>query len=544
VPGELYIGGAGLARGYLRRPELTAERFVAHPFSLEPGARLYRTGDLARYLPDGTIECLGRLDSQVKIHGFRIELGEIEAVLRAQTGILDAAVVMREDVPGETRAAAYLVPKEGHTIEVRAVRTGLRKSLPEYMMPSVFVVLQALPLTPNGKVDRRALPALERKPQGQPSDKYVKPVSTLHHQFARIWEELLNVRPIGITDNFFELGGHSLLAARMIERVDQACGKRIPLATLFGEPTIEHLATVLLKQEGDAIEPRIVALRAGGHKHPFFFLHGDWAGGGFYTVPLARVLGADQPFYVLTPHGVGGSTRIPRTIEASAAAHLQEIQSVTPHGPYILGGFCTDGLVAFEMAQQLRALGEQVDLLVLLDTTAEQGRRRIRRVIEGAGRLAGLDADATLDLYLRLCIYDTQWKTFQALERGEQLRMVLQYLHSGRAWPASCLIGNVAARKNGAGSRQTPMPSLRDLSGIYRWVTAAYKARNYPGRVAHFWAAEEYALDRHSLGKIWPAIAPNAEFHIIPGSHLSFITTHGDQLAAEIARCVEAAQIG
>ncbi len=540
VPGELYIGGAGLARGYLHRAELTAERFVPHPFSNEPGTRLYRTGDLARYLPDGSIECLGRLDNQIKIRGFRIELGEIEAALRVLSPVRDAVVISREDSSGAGSLIAYVLMDQGRPPAIPSLRAALREQLPEYMVPAVFVPLEAFPLTPNGKVDRHALPM--PLPEEKSAVGYVMPTVMLHYQLTWIWEELLKVRPIGITDNFFELGGHSLLAARMVDRIEQACGKRIPLATLFTEPTIEHLTRVLLSQEGDASEPRVTALNAGGQKHPFFFLHGDWMGGGLYTVALARKLGAEQPFYVLTPFGVGGNKRIPRTIEAMASAQLKEIRAVQPRGPYILGGFCMSGVIALEMARQLQASGERVNLLVLLDTYPSPWRQRMRQAIDGAGQLAGLDAETTLGFYLGLCAYDERREVFQALDRGEQLRLALNHIGNGREWIISRLIGEAGARKDRVKRQRSPTRLPRDLPGITRWIAAGYKPRRYSGRIAHFWADEEYRKHKSSIHKVWQAIAPKSEFHVIPGAHLTVITTYRDQLATAIALCVEAAQ--
>ncbi|HLF24969.1 MAG TPA: amino acid adenylation domain-containing protein [Anaerolineae bacterium] len=240
VVGELYIGGAGLARGYLGRPELTAERFVPDPFGGEAGARLYRTGDRARYRPDGNIEFLGRLDHQVKIRGYRIELGEIEAALNQHPAVREAVVVAREDQPGNRRLVAYLVPNAvGH--EIGDLRRFLHDKLPEYMLPSAFAVLEALPLMPNGKVDRRALPAPEQTRPGL-ADTYAAPRTPVEGILAGIWAEVLGLKQVGIHDNFFELGGHSLLATQIVSRVRSACQVELPLRTIFEVSTIASLA--------------------------------------------------------------------------------------------------------------------------------------------------------------------------------------------------------------------------------------------------------------------------------------------------------------
>src|SRR6185437_4344066 len=264
VTGELYIGGAGLARGYLGRPELTAERFVADPFA-EDGGRLYRTGDLVRYLPDGNLEFIGRADEQVKIRGFRIELGEIEAGLLGYAGVRQAVVVAREDNPGEKRLVAYVVAQEGLAVEAAELRGHLRRSLPEYMIPGAFVQLQQLPLTVNGKVDRRGLPAPEERGQAE----YVAPRTATEQVLAEVWAEVLHLERVGIHDNFFELGGHSLLATQVIARVRQVLQVDLPLRALLDDAaTVAELAIRLeeLRRARQELKlpPLVPQPRAGG----------------------------------------------------------------------------------------------------------------------------------------------------------------------------------------------------------------------------------------------------------------------------------------
>ncbi|HEY6187654.1 MAG TPA: amino acid adenylation domain-containing protein [Pyrinomonadaceae bacterium] len=247
VPGELYVGGLGLARGYWGRPDLTAERFVPHPFSAVAGARLYRTGDLAHYLPDGRLEFLGRIDHQVKLRGYRIELGEIETLLSAHETVGSSVVVVREDVPGEKRLVAYLVATdEDRLISISELRGYLRERLPEYMVPSAFVILEALPLTPNGKIDRRALPVPGEQP---PSETFVAPRSPLEEALCDIWREVLGVERVGVDDNFFELGGHSLMATRVLSNVRRIFRVDLPLRILFEAHTISELARAIIPFE-------------------------------------------------------------------------------------------------------------------------------------------------------------------------------------------------------------------------------------------------------------------------------------------------------
>ena len=241
IAAEIYISGDGLARGYLKQPDLTAEKFVPNPFSDQPGARLYKTGDLARYLPDGNIEFLGRIDHQVKIRGFRTELGEIEAVLIEHAGVQQAVVVAREDVPGDKRLVAYVVPNLGFMLTTSELHRFLKSKLPDYMIPYTFISLDRLPITPNGKFDRKAFPAPE---QGRPElvESFVAARNPTEEALVKIWAKVLRLERVGVRDNFFELGGHSLLATQVLSRIRHAFAIEIPLRSLFDSPTVEELA--------------------------------------------------------------------------------------------------------------------------------------------------------------------------------------------------------------------------------------------------------------------------------------------------------------
>jgi surfactin family lipopeptide synthetase A len=241
VAGELYIGGDGVARGYLNRPELTAEKFIPDPFSTQPGARLYRTGDRARYLPDGNIEFLGRIDNQVKIRGYRIELGEIETVLNTHPAVRSTVVLAREDHLGNKRLVAYVVAHQNTSLTSSELRAFLQRVLPEYMVPTVFVLLDALPLTPNGKIDRKALPAPQQGRLGF-TEECVAPSTPLEEIIAAVWREVLRIERVGIHDNFFELGGHSLLATQVVARVTNTLQMDLSLRDLFAAPTVSMLA--------------------------------------------------------------------------------------------------------------------------------------------------------------------------------------------------------------------------------------------------------------------------------------------------------------
>jgi non-ribosomal peptide synthetase component E (peptide arylation enzyme) len=252
VAGELYIGGAGLARGYQNRPDLTAEKFIPDPFGRKPGARLYRTGDLGRYLPDGNLEFLGRIDAQVKLRGFRIELGEIEAVLSQHLSVRDVVVTVREDQPGAKRLVAYLVPAQSQLPTLSALYSFAQSKLPDYMVPSAFVFLDKLPLTANGKIDRKALPRPDhtRPDLGEP---YVAPRTPTEKLLVRVWAEVLKVQQIGVHDNFFDLGGHSLLATQVVARLNRSVPPAVSLRAFFQFPTVAALAQLLDERQGQPV---------------------------------------------------------------------------------------------------------------------------------------------------------------------------------------------------------------------------------------------------------------------------------------------------
>lgn len=366
VAGELYIGGDGLARGYLKRPELNAEKFITHPFSADPEARIYKTGDLARYLPSGELEFRGRIDHQVKIRGFRIELGEIETSLRRFNGITDAAVVAREDRAGGQLLIAYFVSTREPSPSVSEIRTFLKEKLPEHMIPSAFIALTALPLTPNGKVDRRALPSPGESTLAQ-NQEFVEARDVLEAQMVRIWESALGVRPIGIRHNFFELGGHSLVAVKLTHQIGLTLGKNVPVATLFEAPTIEQLALILRQEGWSSPWSSLVPVQAAGSKPPFFCVHGA-LGTVIRFRNLARHLGAEQPFYALQPHGLDPKYACHTRVEDMAAHYLKELRSIQPDGPYFFGGYSLGGLIALEMAQQLVAGDQPPPWVGLFDT--------------------------------------------------------------------------------------------------------------------------------------------------------------------------------
>jgi amino acid adenylation domain-containing protein len=371
--GELHIGGVGLARGYRNRPDLTAEKFIPDPFSGAPGARLYKTGDLARFLADGTLECLGRTDHQVKIRGHRVELGEIEAALVRHPAVREAVAVAHEQ-NGNKRIVSYVVPRPNRGLHVTELQGFLKEKLPAYMIPSAFVLLDRLPLTPNGKVNRQALPAPS---QERPDlDKaFLAPRNREERQLSKIWESVLKLQSIGVRDNLFDLGVHSLDAARLFSVVEKTFGKKLPPGPLFQAPTIERLAELLRKQGKNQNSTCLVPVQPQGSKPPFFCVHGA-AGTVFVFHELARHLGPDQPLYALQMHGLYGTDTPHTSVEEMAAHYAKEIRAVQPAGPYWLGGYCFGGIIAYEMAQQLRRQGEEIAGLVLFNAPSPVYSRR------------------------------------------------------------------------------------------------------------------------------------------------------------------------
>ncbi|HEU5382973.1 MAG TPA: alpha/beta fold hydrolase, partial [Ktedonobacteraceae bacterium] len=525
IPGEMYVGGAGVARGYLNRPELTDQRFIHDPFNPAEDARLYKTGDLARYLSNGDLEYLGRIDHQVKVRGFRIELGEIEANLRQHPALRDALVLAREDTPGNKRLVAYVVTEAGEQVNIQALRPFLKDRLPDYMLPTACIVLKALPLTPNGKIDRKALPAPESS-ERTGEERYAPPTLIEHYELIGIWEELLNIHPIGIRDNFFDLGGHSLLAAQLINRIELVFSKKIPLAAFYSDPTIERLAHLLEQQEMNQEMP-VVPVQVGGSRRPFFYLHGDLIGGAWYCFPLARRLGPEQPFYSIQPYQFDGK-QAPPTFEAMAADHLQSLQAIQPEGPYLLGGFCFGGLLAYEMARQLQVQGQQVDLLVLINPTspAPLFDKLLRSIVSLLGKLPGLGEKQAFLTFL--------WaRHFYKYVRFSDYRRA----------------ANKAERKSGKGS--SPLAYLRAIfpkaetlgqgwGAMNSWVLSAYQPGSYSDNVTFFWAEEEMAESRKWRKPV--ATAKATDFQVIPGSHLGCLREHLPVLAEELDKRIREAQ--
>ena len=376
VPGELLIGGAGLALGYQNNPDLTQSRFVDNPFHPKLSPKVYRTGDQARRLPSGRLDYLGRLDFQVKIRGHRVELQEIESALLQDPRIQEAAVIATEGTPGQAELIAFVVLRTGLVSQessgptLNDIRRNLKQSLPEYAVPGRIQNLVSLPKNNSGKIDRKALkPPLEVSDVLLAKATRIAPRTSTEKRLAEIWSKLLKVEFIGATDNFFELGGQSLKAVALFAAVEKDFGKKLPLATLFKAPTLEDLASII---SGEAIQAQrtwssLVPIQPRGARPNLFLVHG--AGGNVLLYQaLARHLAPDYPLYGLQSQGLDAKTPPLENLEAMAALYLSEIKAVQPKGPYFLGGYCMGGTIAYEMAQTLTAQGETVALVAMLDT--------------------------------------------------------------------------------------------------------------------------------------------------------------------------------
>lgn len=496
VAGELWIAGAAVAAGYLGQPELTAQRFV----TLADGGRAYRTGDLAAWRPDGALMFLGRRDHQVKIRGFRIELGEIEAVLRGHPGVHDAVAV----VEGEGSYAQIVgIIEADPGIDAAAVRARAVAALPVHMVPSFVVALDHLPLLPNGKVNRQALVGL-RSDDGRTK---APPRDDVELRLLDIWQRVLKT-PVGVDDDFFALGGHSLLAVTLMSEVQKSFGHDLPLSVLFSAPTVAAQAAVLRQNAPAEAHAVLVPIRAGGRKRPLFLVH-PTGGNVLCYLELARHLGADQPLYALQDPGLFSLQPEPPTLPAMAARYVQAVRKVQPEGPYYIGGWSSGGVVAYEMAQQLRQSGAEVGLLALIDSQAHLEPDETPddgRLVNAIGRLLAYQANA-------------EWEPLA---------------ESGTDAPAA------VARLHDLAERANLLPPgadddyVRRLFAVFRDNVSAvsgYRAVPYSRRITLFRARDPMderirnaAIHRpvddpaHNWGQLG-----NVKIRTVPGDHLSII---------------------
>ncbi len=528
MPGDLYIGGVQVGRGYHKRPELTAERFIPDPFSSGPEARLYKTGDVCRWLEDGNIEYLGRSDFQVKIRGHRIELGEIEAALLHHSEILNAAVTAKDEAANGQYLVAFVVAR-GPGPADEQLREFLRQKLPNYMLPSRFVFLDHLPLLQNGKVNRKAL-ILTREPDRQRERTHVAPGDHVEQRLVNLWEALLRVHSVGIRDDFFDLGGHSLLAATLLAEIEREFDLELPMSAIFQAPTVESLARIirsrsqlglrLVQQENWISRSSLVTIQSAGTQPPLFCISGV-GGGVFVFRTLVRHLGTGQPIYGLQPPRPDGQRSALLTVPDIARHYIREIRSVQSSGPYFLAGFSFGGMVAFEMASQLRSEGQRVSLLAMFDSD-----------------LGGSEDESPTSANLR-----RRWSVY-----SDHLKRVLfgprRLAHGKATVQAWC--AKLIYRFYGAVGRTVPpsVAALGTIEDIQTFASRNYNPGPYPDRITLFRCRTRSASEKlgHDLG--WGKVAAGGmDVYDVPGDHHSmWAEPHIRVLATKLEACLQEAR--
>lgn len=517
--GEIYFRSPHLAQGYLGDEALTRARFTTNPLTGDPNDRLYYTGDLGRYLLDGNVEHAGRADRQMKVRGFRVEPGEIEAAI-VRTGSAREVAVIAENDGGVTMLVAYIVPTTGADAIATELHQALTERLPAYMIPQRFVMLEALPLTPNHKLDRSALTAVGQE-QRLITATETAPRTTTEANLSAIWQSVLGISELGIHDNFFELGGHSLMAARLFALIENEFGKRLPLATLFRASTVAQLATILDAESGVASCSSLVPIQPSGSRPPFFCVHA--VGGNVLEYnDLSTHLGADQPFYGLQSRGLTGGPA-DTTIEDMARHYIDELRKVQPAGPYFLGGWSLGGIIAYEMACQLRAQGHEIGLLALLDSypagyqrlngSAHSIRMKARRFCKRTAAHAG---------------------NIRKLPAKEKLAYLFNKSKYGPVRVKSVIWRMLYRVYKNAGLK---LPRTLQNVEEFNWMAAqTYCPRPFNGQVTLFWASKDLRA-KFDLVEGWRSLARGGlELIEISGTHLDIIKEpHVTDLAKKLS---------
>jgi amino acid adenylation domain-containing protein len=521
VPGELHIGGDGLARGYLNAPELNAQKFISNPF--KSGERLYKTGDKVRWLVDGNIEFIGRIDHQVKIRGFRIELPEIETLLKQHPAVNDALVLVREE-RNEKQLVGYVIASTQAPPTATELRQFLKQKLPDYMVPAHLLMLEQFPLNPNGKVDRRALPAPEIS--GCVEESRSAPLTNLEKKLKRIWEDVMGRKPIGMRENFFDIGGHSLLAVRVFARIEKVLGKKLPLALLFQSPTIEQLARSISDGFSTEADSCLIEIQPNGSRLPVFWLHtlGGGGGGGVLRYEkLARLLGPDQPSY-----GLVAPPEPFTTIETMAAHYIEQMHIVQSTGPYHLAGYCFGGVVAYEIAQQLRAAGEEVGLLAVLDSSPPNVAN-VRTLPTNA-----LNLFATLPQRVGRLFQQEPAQIFATLKRKSKKmeRILLALLHHDSASAKQIQLEDVIDMEH--------YPQGYEHFAKVHWEALLnYFPKTYGGKVVLFESTKSPGT--LAVETIWRSLAQGGlDVKKLPCAHETMLDEpHVRQLANELNACLQ-----
>ena len=534
--GEIALKSEYLALGYWQKPELTQTVFL--PDIENSKKRIYRTGDLGCIQPDGCLVHKGRKDFQVKIRGFRIEVAEIEMELLKIVSIKEAVVIATEDTSENKLLIAYLVCKENSAPTTKEIRASLQDKLPEYMLPSAFIFLDVLPLTPNGKLDRKGLPAFNLiKPKT--TNSFVNSQNDIEHKLIQIWEDLLGVQPIGIKDDFFELGGNSLLAVRLFAEIERKFAKQLPLAVLFLSSTVEAIAT-LIKGNAQIIhqEPvlvntpktnysSLVAIQPQGAKPPLFMIH-PLGGEVLCYRNLSIHLGLEQPMYGLQPQEIDKNQPPLVRVEDMASQYLQEMQTIQPQGPYFLGGYSFGGIVAYEIAQQLRSQGQEVAFLALLDTCRPGYRQRLSFL-------------QRISLHINYIVQRGP-KYFYKKARGwsKQAKYQIEKVYKSYFQNFSQIIKTI--------SKPSKTNKYLDISNTNTQALNNYVFQPYSGKATLLRTRDENRTEsigvkydpQFGWGEI---ITGELDIKYIPGSHLSLLDEPNVKLLAkQIKICIEKAQ--
>jgi amino acid adenylation domain-containing protein len=514
--GEIYIGGEGVAKGYWNRPELTAQKFLPDPFTEKPGALLYRTGDLARLRGNGDFEFVGRIDDQIKIRGHRIELAEVREAITSHSAVKQAFLMVREDAPGDKRLVAYVTLRRPLVSAADALRRYAAEKLPAHMLPAAFVILDSIPLNTNGKVDRTALPAPSQRPDM--ANGYSAPQTDLEQMLTRIWQELLRIDRVGLDDNFFDLGGHSLLAARLIARIEKETGENIPVATLFQAPTVAQLARKLRDHTYASAWAPLVELRSpqGPPLYPPFFCIHSLGANLVSFHKLAGLLRPDRAIYGLQPPGLDGNQAPLDTMDAIASAYLEEIRKKQPRGPYYLGGICIGGVVAYEIARRLRAAGEEVRFLALIDSFFP-------------GQLRHLHAQSQLTEYL-----DCHLGEFLMFSGTARLKYLARWIGNGFVRLGWAL----GIRSHASVARTARRVSEENIQAIQ-----SYSPQPYMGKITQFMCSDGPQRSYEDRRLAWSSLSPNGlEIHVVPGDHLNMVEEPNVRvLAHELQNCLDRA---
>lgn len=500
------------------------------------------TGDIASRQADGTLTWIGPTGTECKVNGLSLNRARVEAALRAHPHVRRAAVLWHDDEQGLPVLTAYYEGDGAPQALLNAAELHgfLQELLPDEWVPGAFVPVDHFPLSADGRLDEATLPTPVLRPGKDPKHAHDVPYLALHYQIIEIWREVLGLRSVNIRDDFFALGGNSLLAMRMLYRVEQTFGKAVLPATLFRRATVEHLADEILKQSVGGDSPELVRVQEEGSRTPIFFLHGDISGGGFYCARLARDLGFDQPFYALPPLELDRPLEDRPTIEEMAAAHVRIIRSARPQGPYVLGGFCLGGLIAYEVARQLEQAGEHVERLLVIDAGPFDCRLTIlRRCVELAARWRGLDSNRQLYLFCRWHYWLARWDRLRRLGWRQSSSVVVRRLR--RWWNRDVHTKSTFEPVVSDGTPTAWFDPRLDVPLVFLWAEGGYRAGAYGGAMTLL-LSSDLAGGGAAGGnptRAWRKLVTELEVRELAGDHLACITEHVSDLAATIRKSLE-----